>query len=388
VTLWRADSERSASSWAPAVLVAAGLAASGARGGMLAAAVGSAAYWLLSRGEPAAALRRSLAMAGATAAAALLWAFRAGAGPSDVGRREVWKTAGELFLRRPWLGWGPDGFEDAFKFARTDAFISAAGATHYQAYAHNDVLHVLAGLGLAGAAAYAWLFAAQYGAARRALAPAKSRALAAALTAGLLALWVNLEFNPVALEVWALAAVCAGLLASLSAPAETDAPPRAPLLAAAALLTVSLFVAAGMARADVDFKRGVKAHNTADFARARPLIARARRARPCELSYITGEVNTIVDWINADRTVKARLELLALAEEDAKQAVYCHPRQSGAHYIAANVARMHYDLGFKERLADAAREYDAALALDPKFEPLLHARRETARLQAAARSSP
>lgn len=43
---------------------------------------------------------------------------------------------------------------------------------------------------------------------------------------------------------------------------------------------------------------------------------------------------------------------------------------------------MHADLGFKDRLAAAALEFDAALALDPKLAALLEARREISRLQA------
>jgi hypothetical protein len=74
------------------------------------------------------------------------------------------------------------------------------------------------------------------------------------------------------------------------------------------------------------------------------------------------------------------LALLALAEEDGAAAVSCHPRQVLPHYIAGAAARMHFDLGFKDHLVVAAREFDAALVFDPKFGPLLLARSEVSRL--------
>ncbi|UPT72571.1 MAG: O-antigen ligase family protein [Elusimicrobiota bacterium] len=384
--IWRADRERGAEAWIAAALVAAGLAASGSRGAMAAAAIGTAAYALISRWDARRALRSSAALAVLLAAGAVAWACRAGASVSDQGRREVWKTSVNLFLARPWLGWGPDGFAEAFKLHRTDAFVTIAGANHYQAYAHNDLLHVLSSLGLPGTAAYFWLLAALLGAAAAALGAAKDRRLPAALCAGLLALWVNLQLNPVATEVWIAAALCAGLLVSLARADENAAFPRAVLVVPALLLSAGLLYAADSLRNDLVYKRGLRAHVAGRFAEARVTIARARRSRTCELSYLMGEFNAITDWINADRNVEARLALLALADADAREALACHPRLAMSHYIAAGSARIHYDLGFKERLADAAREYDAALALDPKFGPLLDARAGVTRLQSQSSS--
>jgi len=384
--LWRADAERRIFPMILAVLVAGGLIASGSRGAMLAAGVGTAAYWLLTRREPGVALRRCILLAVAVAALAVAWSYRSGGSVRDLARREVWKTALHASTLRPWLGWGPDGFEDAFKLLRTDAFVALLGSNSYQAYAHNDILHVLSAAGLLGLAAYAWLLIALAWAARRSLDSTKNRALAAALTAGLLALWVNLKLNPVALEVLALAAVCAGLLASLPLSAPPKAPSRWPLLGLAALASCSFVYAAQLARIDAVFKRGAKAQAVRDFPSARSAFARARRGVPCELSYITAEINAIGDWINATRDVKERLSLLALVDADAREAIACHPRQAVAHYIAGAAARMHADLGFKGRLEDAAREFDLALALDPKLVPLQDARREVTRLMSPASS--
>lgn len=383
LSLDRLSAGMSFSAAIPALAIAAGIVATGSRGAMAGAAAGSAAYWLLTRRRDAPG-RLPAVLALAMAAAAAAWALhRPNASASDIGRREVWKTAWAVFMENPWIGAGPDGFEDAFRRLRTEAFVTAIGSGHYQAYPHNDILQVLAGLGLLGAAAYAWLIAVLVTSARRALSSAASRPLAAALAAGLLALWLNCELNPVSLEVLVFAAAAAGLLVSLSAFAEASAPPlpRAALACVAALAALSLAGAVGMARADAVFKRGARAQAAGDFAAARLLFARARAAAPCELSYILAEVNAIGDWINATHVVDERLALLALAEADGAAAKSCHPRKALAPYIAGAAARMRADLGFKDQLAVAAREFDAALALDPRHEALQQARREVSRLQ-------
>lgn len=385
LALRRVDAERSAFPLILAALVAGGLIASGSRGAMLAAGVGTTCYWLLSRREPRTSLPRSLGAAAFAAAFVLVWSFRSGASVRDLARIEVWKTALAAFRIRPWFGWGPDGFEDAFKILRSDRFVELLGSGTYQAYAHNDLLHVLSGTGLFGAAGYAWLLVAVCLAAARALRAPEGRGPAAALLAGLLALWVNLTLNPVALEVLVLAAVCAGLLASSCASPQPRAPGRLALTVLAALVAFSLYRSAVMAHADAAYKRGAKAQAAGSFAAARADIARARRAAPCELAYITGQLNAVHDWINATRDVSERLALLALADAGAAAAVSCHPKKSMSHYIAASASRMHADLGFSARLPQAVLEFDRALALDPKFEPLLAARREAARLMSAPR---
>jgi hypothetical protein len=316
-------------------------------------------YGLLSRREPSKALSHALGVAVLTAGLAVAWSCRSGASVSDLARVEVWKAAWSAFLQRPWLGWGPDGFEDAFKLLRSDVFVSLLGSTRHQAYPHNDLLHVLSSTGIIGAAAYTWFLTALVLSGRRALAR-RGRRLAASLFAGLLALWVNLFLNPVAQEVLVLAAVCAGLLVSASSDEEFGVFSWRPLNVLVALALVSLAYAGGLARAD---------------------FTCARRGSPCELAYITGEINAVGEWINATHVVQERLDLLALADKDACQGLSCHPRQSRAHYAAASAARMHFELGFNARLPDVMRELDAAIRLDPKFGPLLAARSAAALLK-------
>ena len=383
-SLWRFDARRKPAPAIAAVLIAGGLVASASRGAWLAAAVGAAAYWLLRRRDPGTSLRPSLAATVAAVAAAVAWSFRPAASISDVARREVWKTALLAFAKRPLLGWGPDGFEDAFRLLRTDGFVAVMGSGRHQAYPHNDILQVLAGSGLAGAAAFAWLLWMLARTARRALEAPETRMLAASLLAGLLALWVNLKLNPLSSEVLAFAAVEAGLLVSLIG-VEGKAPlRRAPLLAVAAGLTVSTLYCLGMTGADMMFKAAVQAQGARDFPAAKALFTAARQSAPCELTYILGEVNAASDWLNATNDAKDRLAVLALVEADGRQAVACHPRQVNARYAAGVAASMHADLGFKDHLVISARELDEALLLDPKFAPLIQSRLKIARLMGDA----
>jgi O-antigen ligase len=385
LALWRLDAERRPPYAVAALLVAGGIVACGSRGALLAAGVGTAAYALMSRRDSPRSLRVSLIAAAAAVAAAAAWSFRSGASVADIGRREVWRTALMIFSRSPLLGCGPDGFEDAFRVLRTDAFVAAMGPIHHQAYAHNDILHALANMGIAGVVVYGGLLMVLVRAARRALEPSATRALGAALAAGLLGLWVNLEINAVSLEVLAFGAIFGGLLVSLTSAASPEPFPRAPLAATAVLATLALVRAAGMAGVDVLFKQGARAQAAGEFAAAQTLYAQVRKAAPCETQYILGEANAVGDWINATHSVDTRLALLARADDGARAALMCHPRQILSHYIAGAAARMHADLGFKDQLIVAARELDQALALDPMFTPLIDARLQVARLMGDAK---
>jgi len=113
--------------------------------------------------------------------------------PGDKGRIEFWKSAAETFHQYPLLGSGPDTFIDTFTGERLAAFRKDIGSEiARQGHAHNDILQALATTGIAGLLAYLWLL------------------WRLPATPSLIALFVVMKFDPVALEVLALGAMLAG----------------------------------------------------------------------------------------------------------------------------------------------------------------------------------
>lgn len=351
--------------------ISGGVIASGSRGAWLAAAAGALVYAGLAAKTraPRAALLAGLVALGVAGLSAGVLAQR-GRRPADSARVEVWKTAWESFLRRPWLGSGPDTFEQVFRRHRTEGFVRGmSSTTHFQAHAHNDLLQALATGGALGAAAYLFLLVALWREARARLSDPAVRATAAALSAGLLALFINMKFNPVALEVLALAAVlCAGLC-SLNAPPAAEPPTvRASALPAAAALLIaasSVYLAGRWLLADSNLKAA--------------RVERAVALNGCENSYKIQLVNGLAERINATKDVAERLRLLGLGTAAAEAALRCHPNDVNSHYLAGMAAFLKAQLGFSSELAAAAGHLDAALALDPMFLPLLETRLDVAR---------
>lgn len=366
-----------------------GLIATGSRGAWLAGAAGVLVYLGLAARPRWRSARAGLLAALVARGLAGFFAGRLaprGRTGADSARVEIWKTAWDAFLRRPWLGSGPDTFEQLFRRHRTEAFVRAmGGTTRFQAYAHNDFLQALATTGALGTGAYLYFLFLLWRAARARLALPGARATAAALGAGLLALFINMKFNPVALEVLALAVVlCAALCALGDAPPPAEPPSgrRAAWPAAAALIFTSASVALACRLLWAD--RQLKSAQV-DMVSGRPQagVARLERAialNPCENSYKIELVNGLGDRINATRDVAERLRLLALGTSTAEEALRCHPSDVNSHYMAGSAALMKAQLGFSAELAAAAGRYDAALALDPMFLPLLAARLDAARL--------
>lgn len=351
--------------------ISGGVIASGSRGAWLAAAAGALVYAGLTAKAraPRSALLAGLVALGVAGLSAGVLAQR-GRLPADSARVEVWKTAWESFLRRPWLGSGPDTFEQVFRRHRTEGFVRGMrSTTHFQAHAHNDLLQALATGGALGAAAYLFLLVTLWRAARARLSDPSVRAMAAALSAGLLALFINMKFNPVALEVLALAAVLCAALCALNSPPAAEAPPgRASALPAAAAL---LFAAASVALAG----RWLLADTNLKAGR----VDRSIALNACENSYKIVFVNGLADRINATKVVDERLRLLNLGTAAAEAALRCHPNDVNSHYLAGMAAYLKAQLGFSSELAAAAAHFDAALALDPMFLPLLETRLEVAR---------
>ncbi|MBI4348858.1 MAG: O-antigen ligase family protein [Elusimicrobia bacterium] len=389
--------------------LAAGLWATASRGPWLASVlgVGAFAFVMLGGAEPGKAkdaVRRVPAWAWAAvvlvlAAGGWLAVRRAAARgvtkTTDSARVEVWRSAWQIFELRPVFGTGPDTFEQAFRRRRTEEFVRRmGGSVRFQAYAHNDLLQALSTTGLLGAGVYVWLLVAVAFAALHACRRPEERWLAGGIFGGLAAAFVVVKFNPIALEVMALVSFLAGLGAALNRPDGAPGAGRERLerLAAACLLAfcgAGLVFAGRWSLADLHAKTAqILFTKTGLLEQADPAnpaayglrlaameeIREAIARNPCELAYRVQHMNELGPLINANKAAQGRLALLGEAKESGKAAIGCHPTEVNAHYVAGIAAWMHVQLGMEAELAEAERELEKAIELDPMFLPLLEQR--------------
>ncbi|MBI4424147.1 MAG: O-antigen ligase family protein [Elusimicrobia bacterium] len=405
---WAAAESRWLGGLAGAVIVA-GLWATVSRGAWGAAAIGLASFaalalapWEPGRGREA--LRRTPRWAWALGAALVLLAGVAAvrrvsgrvAGGNDSSRVEVWRSAWRIFTSEPVFGTGPDTFEQAFRRQRTEEFVRRMrGSVRLQAYAHNDVLQALATTGLLGTAAYLYLLWAVAAIAWRAVRQPRERLLASGLSGGLIACFINVKVNPVALEVMAQTALFAGLLAALTRPEPSGPGERAPQgfargLAALAVLAgaAGLALTARWSFADMEAKHGATELKRGLTVAGADHLRTALTLNRCENSYRVSLMNVFGDLINADKSVPARVALLEESMAVARAAVACHPEDVNAHYALGIASWMHVQLGLDQHLALAEAELDAALERDPLFLPLLEHRLAVARRRGPEAAKP
>ena len=161
-----------AGAWLP--LLVAGILATGSRGALVAVAFALAparVRWLLA----------PLILAGVLLAPA----------PKDMARRELSHIAWRGFVDAPWIGNGPGTFYVTLNRKRTTLLTALVGEAYMQTNAHNDILEALCTVGILGLFAYLFM-----------VWPLLRHP-------SLLALFVNLKFNPVSFEVLCAAALVA-----------------------------------------------------------------------------------------------------------------------------------------------------------------------------------
>lgn len=353
--------------WSAAAAVAAGMLASGSRGAFLGAAFGSAVLlWLSGRlraPRGRALWTGALALALIAGAAASMRLRRVSA--SDSARLAMWDSALMAARAAPWLGGGPDTFESLLRRGRTDDFIRALGPAAGQANAHNDLLQALTTTGVSGLAAYLWLALAL------ALLAWRSRGdpLRAAAAGALAALFVQAKVNPVPLPGIVLAALCAAWLC----PPDPKNEERAPVLdgAVALLCAAAFLLVLRLAAADRSHKKAVV------FAAARrPDVAlaaheRATRLNPGEVQYRMIHASLLHQLAAREADPARRLALLERAVRVGREAAAWRPNEVDSHQILGTSLILHRRAGGPDRLDEAEAELDRALALDPKFTPLL-----------------
>jgi hypothetical protein len=175
--------------------------------------------WFSERGNPG--LRQAVQVMDARGEALA----RTAAGPRPVAppigerktvpRPALWRAALKLFATHPLTGIGPDNFRH--RYAATLRLSPAD--TDDRLHANSLYFETLADLGIVGTLAFAFVLAALFGAARRALSPSAGRFLALGVVAALGTYLLHgvldyfLEFTPTYAQFWLLA----GMLAALDA---------------------------------------------------------------------------------------------------------------------------------------------------------------------------
>lgn len=355
---------------AGALGAATALACTVSRGAWLGAAAGAAAYLALSGRLrlPRGRWLVAAALAAGVAGTGFLQLRRSSAGSSDSARIELWRSALASVGRNPFLGSGPDTFEQLLRRHRTEGFIRALGANSGQANAHNDLLQTLTTMGAAGLAAYLWLVAAAAALAWKARGPeAPFKAAAAGALAGL---FLQAKFNPAPLPSLILAAFCAALLVPPPPPGREK---RAGWAGASVALVCAALLALSwrLTLADRSQKKAqvFAAVGRADIAAAE--FARAERLNPGEVQYRMVHAQRLYAWAGAERDPARRLRLLERAVALGREATRWRPNDVDAHQILGVSLYYLRQAGGPDTLAEAEASLDRALELDPFFTHLL-----------------
>ncbi len=194
------------------VLMCAALAATGSRAAWGGSVLGIAAWGVASGRERLAVAARPLILLGVACALAMFTVLRISppavsghtASVKPVEQRMVlWTTVAPLVLKRPLLGWGPETLAEIYPAYKSPVFLrafpEAAMQSIYVDRPHNDLLQQAVAMGLAGLAAYLWLwatiFASAWRAARGAVHRDRTTGLAAGLLGAFVAYFVQLQFS-------------------------------------------------------------------------------------------------------------------------------------------------------------------------------------------------
>jgi O-antigen ligase len=354
------------------VCVGAGLAAAGGRSAWVGAALGcSLVLWL--DGRPWARRATAAALALAAAGALALSARLTAAGQRTGGRLAAWAIAWEAFSERPLAGWGPGTFSPIYRRERGEALAASESPAVSFPHAHNDWLEVLAGAGLLGASAYAWLHVRAAGAAGRVWGPAGAAGLG-----GALALLAQSKLNLPPVTATFLGA--AGLGAALAA-APAPASGRA---AAGGLFVATCLMALALSASRLPSERSA---HLGRLARAAGAPREAAERFEAAVAGAPGVVAFRLDLMNllwdlaADAAPEDRDVLLARARDAALEGARLRPAEPEFARLLGLAELKRAEAGAPS-LPAARAALEAALAADP-FNP-----RTREALKAAAEREP
>jgi O-antigen ligase len=362
---------------AACVLAAAALAASGARGALLAAAAGCGAVLLAGAGRA----RRGAVLAVAAAAAAALAVALATRGArnqtfSDSRRLAIWGTALRGWADAPWLGSGPDTFLLEYRTHKTPALarsLAAQGEGEPRS-AHDDLLEALATTGIVGLGAWGWL---QASAARAGLAAARTDRAAAAFAGAGLAALVAAKVNPLPYAAAWLACAYAGCALSLP-PASASKPWNGALaLAGAAWCGLA---ALGWLAADFQAQSGRVARAEGRPARAAERFEAAVALRPGEPRYVADLQSVLWDAASA-LPAERQGPLLARGVSVALAEVRLRPRDADGYRVLGQAELAASRLADPSHLERAAWALGVSDTLDPGIEQTSALQARVARLR-------
>lgn len=373
---WRDPSpSRRAAARIGGALVLAALALTLSRGAWLGAAAGLAAYlWLSGARRPRA--RGAALLAFAAAAVLAVFVLRPTAKASDSARWALWESVARSIPRQPWFGAGPDSVQALLRRHRTEAFIRVLGPAKSQVSAHNDILQILATLGVAGLAAYLWLLAGAWRCVSAALNDSRHRSAAAAIAGALVGLFVQAKFNPVPLGALVVAALFLGLTAR-----DEPRPGRARAFKAAAVSVCALvlLLALWLCRADRAFHR---ARSLEAAGRPGPALTAYRAAvalNPYEFHYRLNAARYTAAAAVANPNPEVRLALLEEAAASGREGARLRPALADGFAMRGTYLLLAGAHGAPPRFDEAAAALDAALERDPYLPALLENRMKLAR---------
>jgi hypothetical protein len=135
-----------------ALLLGAGVIASGSRGALLAAMISAAAGLAVSRRWTALAVFAAAALGAAALLPGETWAgLLKFSDPRAFARPRLWGVALSAAAASPWLGWGPGLFSSAFELFKFPFFDGISYYGHATLHAHSEVLNIAAEAGLPAA---------------------------------------------------------------------------------------------------------------------------------------------------------------------------------------------------------------------------------------------
>lgn len=357
-------------------LVAAALVLTVSRGAWLGAAAGLMVYLWLS--GAATLSRRSVLLiaAGTTAAVVAASLLRPTTKASDSARWALWESVGRSVPGRLWLGEGPDSVQTLLRRERTDEFIRILGPAKSQVSAHNDLLQVLATMGLAGLGAYLWLLVGAWRCLDEALREGRHRSALAAIAGALAGLFVQAKVNPVPLGAFVLAALFLGLTAR-GAPRPGQALPfkAAALGASSAVLALGVW----LCRADREFHRARSFEAAGRPAPALKAYRSALRLNPYELHYRLNAARFMAAAAVSNPNPGVRLPLLEEAVAAGRDGARLRPVLADGFAMQGTYLLLAGAHGAPPRFEEAATALDAALERDPYLPALLENRMKLAR---------